>query len=210
MDWFFITMLGLVLFFLFIVLGKYSLSGEIEKGEDHVSCLLNVRSRCRLLGIEWIRSASCNQFHFVLFGRKIPRPRKKADLPRHTIRSGFGSGRMPSRPSVVSVRRLFVRVIRLFHRFDLVRLSLSGTAGLGDPAATGMAFGLLQSLQFAIPGKITLDVEPDFTRRRLEGKGSVHLYFCFITVLVFLFRLGWEYLRIRKSSYPARIRTGFA
>jgi len=210
MDWFFIIAGGLLALFLVIVLGKYSLTGEIEKGEDRVSYLLNVQSRCRLLGIEWIQSTACNRFHLILFGRKIRGFRMKTDPSRRTLRSRPGSGSMRFRPSAESIRRLLFRIIRLVRRFGLDGMSVSGTAGLGDPATTGMAFGMLQSFRFTIPEKVVLDVEPDFARRCFEGKGTVQMHFCLITVLVFLFRLGWDCLRIRKSSNPGRIRTDFA
>jgi len=89
------------------------------------------------------------------------------------------AGRRPG----VDVRRMFCALpdflgglLRVF-RFD--RLEIEGVFGLGDPADTGAAYGMiapsLMAAGYALGRPDAVRVVPDFGRQALEGRGEAEI-----------------------------------
>jgi len=93
--------------------------------------------------------------------------------------------------SVRAVTRLATGILRRV-RIDNVVLDMK--FGLGDPAETGQAFGMLAPMIYgsvALP-RTCLRVEPDFGRITLRGHGRFAVSLIPITLLPLLARFGWS------------------
>lgn len=83
----------------------------------------------------------------------------------------------------------------------LQRLRVHGSWGAGDPAQTGMAYGLLQATEWARPSRLDLRVTPDFVSTGFRGdlELRLHLYPGLLAALVcrFLAHALWRALTRR-------------
>lgn len=89
-------------------------------------------------------------------------------------------------------------------------LALSGRFGFEDPAQTGQICGLLWPLSAALPGRIRVDVRPDFTASSTSGSAKfvvhVHLGYILLLCLKFGFAVGRRWIWTQLRRLPARIR----
>lgn len=91
---------------------------------------------------------------------------------------------------------------RLARTFRFRRLHLEGAFGLVDPAATGGIFGCLQGIGPLLPGRLRLDLCPDFTEPGARGRLhlAIHFYLGRALLLAALFAvwLAWRLLVLRR------------
>ena len=112
-----------------------------------------------LLGVGGKISDSGSRYHFVVGAREIL---KLKAAPR-VLRPGFykSPGKSRKLRSLRFWKKPFVVFCRCM-RFD--RLGVHVRLGLGDPALTGMVFGLLSAINSALPERHVITPEWDFTR----------------------------------------------
>ena len=109
------------------------------------------------------------------------------------------------------VTRPALRLLRALGRAVRIRqLDVSAEVGLADPAQTGQLCGLLHPLSDALPGRVRLDLRPDFTETSTSGHAQlvVHVYVGYILVLCLKFALAvarrWVWMKLQ--PLPVRIR----
>ena len=95
----------------------------------------------------------------------------------------------------------------------LVRLRVEGRLGMGDPALTGGAYGLLEGLRGALRTRTALgesgralqiEVTPEFRRKAATGRVDLilhlHLAYLLAVVLRFGVRVAWRWSVVQLSS----------
>lgn len=93
-----------------------------------------------------------------------------------------------------SLRVLTRLATDLLHHVRVDKALLDMTFGLGDPAETGQAFGIVAPLIYsgvALP-RTCLRVEPDFAHTILRGRGDFAVSLIPITLVPLLVRFGWS------------------
>ena len=89
-------------------------------------------------------------------------------------------------------------------------LALSGRFGFEDPAQTGHICGLLWPLSAVLPGRIRVDMRPDFTESSTSGSAKfvvhVHLGYILLLCLKFGLAVGRRWIWMQLRQLPARIR----
>lgn len=121
-------------------------------------------------------------------GRAKPRKAVRTEKPERKV-PGKPRKRFDSRV-IGAVPRLIGNVLGKVH-FD--ELNLDAEFGLGDPAATGEAFGMMTPLLYGLPPseRVSLAVRPDFERTVLSGRIGALIR---VTPLAFVppaIRFGW-------------------
>jgi hypothetical protein len=97
------------------------------------------------------------------------RPRRRKRATRGSKRPSRRRGGRTAPPAGAILRLLRDTLARIRIR----RLRVSGVFGLADPSATGQVYGALCALKHGFPGgAAVLDVGPDFTGPRLEGRAE--------------------------------------
>jgi hypothetical protein len=91
------------------------------------------------------------------------------------------------------------------------RLHLRGRFGFEDPALTGRAYGWLQAAAGLLPGRVRLEVRPDFEATGVSGQAAlrVHLHLGRLLAVLLRFGLhfGWRWLRARLTAPAAAAPT---
>ncbi len=116
--------------------------------------------------------------------------RETQDKARPTERSGKGRRSRINGRMIGALPQLIGDVVGRIHFDDL---DLEGEFGLGDPAATGHAFGAMTPVLYGLSPseRISLDLRPNFDRAVLLGRIGTLIR---ITPLAFLppaLRFGW-------------------
>lgn len=86
---------------------------------------------------------------------------------------------------------------KLVREIAIERLWARIVVGLGDPADTGVLFGQMASLRYALAGWpiLTIDVQPDFTQARLGAEAELALRFTPIRLVPPLVSFGRDLVR---------------
>ncbi|MEL6258003.1 MAG: hypothetical protein AAFQ67_02965 [Pseudomonadota bacterium] len=94
--------------------------------------------------------------------------------------------------SVVDATPSFVRDLTNQVRFE--HLNIDADLGLGDPAATGEAWGWLSPVLYALPPneKIRVCLRPDFANARLDGEATARLRVTPLALAPTALRFGWR------------------
>ncbi|MFA6110307.1 MAG: hypothetical protein WDA75_16195 [Candidatus Latescibacterota bacterium] len=93
----------------------------------------------------------------------------------------------------------------------LRRVRITGSWGAGDPARTGIAFGMLQATGWMHPSRLDLRLLPDFTGAGFRGELELrlHLYPGLVVILAcrFLAQVAWRTLihRWRLADWRPRL-----
>ncbi len=113
--------------------------------------------------------------------KKPPRPKapKEKKSRRRVPRGRF---------TFAKVRDLLSGVIAAIH-FEELRVDAD--FGLGDPADTGQAFGMLAPIMYGTPGCADLQLRPVFDRACLSGQGHLRWRIRPATLLWPFVRFGW-------------------
>jgi len=102
----------------------------------------------------------------------------------------------------------WVFVLRLPNIWRLKYLDLTGSFGFTNPAQTGYAYGYLQALLPLLDRRCTLNLNPDFTTARLDGRLrlAIQLYIGYFVYLLcrFVVQAGYRWLRATWSKRRAR------
>jgi len=123
-------------------------------------------------------------------GKNKDKTRNKA--ARSGFRGRFGK-RLAKGAGWRLLRALPQFVKRELRRIHLDRLSVEGNLGLGDPADTGRLFGYLMPLNHALRlPRARIDLRPDFTRLRCDGRAEAALRLVPLALLIPLAQLGWR------------------
>ena len=193
------TAIGGVLgfFFLFcILLGRYVLSAEAALSVDGMRCCLRLASAFRFWGLEWNRTPEGTDWRVILFGVRIRCPRSRVVLSG-SEKDGMGvRSRRHRSVSAPTLRKIVSSAMRFFRLFRLERFFFRGTVGLGNPAATGTAYALFQSVRFLFPETVDLHIFPHYTRRIVQGDAFIRLRFYMGCVVFFLLRTAFGALII--------------
>lgn len=89
-------------------------------------------------------------------------------------------------------------IVELLARVRIRRLRVRAVVGLADPAETGHLYGLLCPLKYGLPGGSALiDVTPDFSGPRLEGRAEGVVSLVPLALVPPLMRFGWRAVRAR-------------
>lgn len=134
-----------------------------------------------------------------LFGRYGPRipikkgpPRPKIEKPHKekSRKKRRSSSRDPRALASAGLRF----VIDLLGCIRVGRLNVHAHFGLGDPAMTGEAFGMLSPLMYAAPAfpGVQVHVVPDFDRTVLTGAADIAFSVVPIRLFGPVIRLGWH------------------
>jgi hypothetical protein len=186
-----------VILCLAVLLGRYRLEGEIEAGSGRFFRRFRLVSAGRLFGFEWDGRSAQGSLFLLLFALRI---RIRASQTRRKPRaSGVSAFEKIRRRRPQQVREVLKWLIRMVRAVRLDKLSISGTFGLADPALTGWAFGIMQSIRCLLPERFVLDVEPDFTTRTIQGKAAFAAGFWLPSVLAASFRTAWKGIGIRRK-----------
>ena len=120
-------------------------------------------------------------------GRTAKDPeRKKGTMWRKRASSGGGARMATALPRLI---------LRLLSRIRFHQLEIDGDLGLGDPADTGQAFGLIAPFAYALPHAQTrIAIRPDFAQARMEGRLAAEFRVTPAALLPPLARFGWQAL----------------
>lgn len=104
--------------------------------------------------------------------REKPEPARRDK--RRSNRLGSALAMMRAKGFVAACRRFARRALRAVR---LRELRAHGRVGLGDPADTGLAIGMLSPMLvlLSVPANSDVRLEPDFERERLEGEVALRL-----------------------------------
>lgn len=133
------------------------------------------------------------------FGRYGPRiPIKKGPPRPKTEETRKEKTRTKRRSAPRDPRALFSAVLRfvtdLLGCIRVGRLNVDAHFGLGDPAMTGEAFGMLSPMIYAAPAfpGVHVRIVPDFDRTVLTGAADIAFSVVPIRLLGPIIRLGWH------------------
>lgn len=119
--------------------------------------------------------------------KRHPKASKKATLKRRT----------PTRKSRIDVAVVLRLLTDILGCINIGRLNVDARFGLGDPAATGQAFGTLAPVIYgtsALRG-FRVHAVPVFDRPVLSGAAEIAFSVIPITLLGPAFRFGWSIIR---------------
>jgi hypothetical protein len=185
------------LLILAVLFGPYTLRIQYVRTGPCSDARVRMRSVGGLVGLDWLSDGSDSTFNLVLFRKALRISGRGRELPEtEDEAAGAGSNRPAGYRRLLNIRRLRVifkvgsnalgKIIRVF---DLERAGMSIRFGTGNPAATGMLFGLVQTL-ISVPGtRFAMDVVPDFACRKLEGEADLTLRFTMLRLAAVLFRV---------------------
>jgi hypothetical protein len=182
---FWIFSCGFVLFSA-VLLGRYRLEGDVEAQPGRTGCRFRLVSAGGILGIEWNGLPRQGGLFLVVFGKKV-KIRGSVSFPKAKTLSASGSRkhRGLSAGMILEILKQSVRLIRSVH---VDHAELCGTIGLENPAVTGWAFGMIQSIRYLIPERFIFDVKPDFMNKTVQGKALFRVSFWMPAVIAAVFR----------------------
>jgi hypothetical protein len=163
--WILAAALGTLLFLVILLAVPVDLVFQVEKGVE-------LRSRVRvgwLFGLVW-KDLTGREKKPKPKKKKKPKPKKKKS--REPFLAFLGAEGF--------LLRLFGLVRRLFRLLKVRQLDLDLTVGLGDPADTGMLFGVVGPAAACLgslsPGDV--QIRPDFVEESFRGhfKGDVRVF----------------------------------
>jgi hypothetical protein len=185
------------------LLGWYTLCVRLVKSESDKEAVLSLTSAGMWFGIEWSTS---NRFRLVLFGKRLAPVSGQARQARSKPVSGQEvdarrGHKAPKRrfhlnASVVDLVQAFRAVFRVIH---VERLHADLTIGTGNPAATGILYGLAGLLTIPDEERFRFSCRPDFTGNTWGGRADLALRFAMVRVLVALVRVRLMLHRGRHS-----------
>ncbi|UCE07848.1 MAG: DUF2953 domain-containing protein [bacterium] len=198
-----LLILFLMVFLTFFML-PYSIRMILEKESDAILYAVYVRSWQNLLSIEWIKKDDQQYIRLKLIKiciqKKIGlldlvekdqidkqlKPQKKNRIKQRRMYCTIAN-------TVIDSPRLLLQFIRIFH---LKLFEISGHFGTNDPAYTGIAYGLMQSLYLLNWNRIHVSVTPDFHEKICEGSINLMFHFMFFRFLWWLMHAGIRFLWI--------------
>ena len=176
-----------------------------------------------MIGVHLFREPSGWRLGPVIMGLRLPGiPLKSGTIPSASPDSAPAEAPSPAAPGhprrpsrawtrvrwqdwVTPTRRLLSALPGVIR---LRRLRVHGSWGAGDPAQTGVVYGLLQATEWLRPSRLDLRVTPDFVSAGFRGdlELRLHLYPGLLAALVcrFLVHACWRALarRWRQVSRP--------
>jgi hypothetical protein len=177
-----------------VLFGPYTLGIHFVRTGPSSDARVRIRSVWGLVGMDWLLNGSDSSFHLILFGKAAHIPGRGRGLEETEHEAARKDSNRPAGESrTLNVRRLRVifrvgwnalgKIVRVF---QLERAGINIRFGTGNPATTGMLFGLAQSFN-SVPGKgFAIDVVPDFVRRKLEGEADLTLRFTMLRLAAVL------------------------
>ncbi len=85
------------------------------------------------------------------------------------------------------------------HIFHLKHMDLSGSFGFIDPVKTGFTYGYFQALHPLVDHRLNLNINPDFTTARIQGRLNlaIHLYLGYFVYILcrFAIHAGFRWLK---------------
>lgn len=120
---------------------------------------------------------------------KPAKPREKKTRKEPKRRKGWrgkGSARMAG--EIPALLRGLLRQI------ELEEFRLSGRFGTGDPADTGVVFGMVSPILYGLPARrrVSVELKPDFDEACLDGRLRAALRITPITLLPPILRFSWR------------------
>jgi hypothetical protein len=203
-----------VLCVLFVLLGRYSLEIRFSRSGAGSDLRLSLRSLASILGVDYHFSES--RVRIVFFGGGIVFPARKrsgamdseAESEPRSVRSETGEKRR-IRVSAFGkwIRRGLPFLKKAVREFRFERLDMNLRFGTGDPASTGMLYGLAQCVLSIPVERCRAELTPDFTERKLEGRAELAVRFVLIRLVAILvvegIRLKFALWRSAKRAVPA-------
>jgi hypothetical protein len=193
------------------VLGWYRVHLQLSCLSGQLSYKMSICPWVRFLNFEFYKEKAG---HF--FGIRLAR--KKIFTKQVRLHSKDRTREETERPPIRSLKmkRSFHCYLKRFrHRFypavravirsiQFRRLDLKGRMGFKTPAATGTVFGCVQSFQYLFSEKVSIDLEPDFSRQRSEYSLNLQLQ-CVLFVLLWrimvsVVNAGWMYLKCKNYT----------
>jgi len=157
-----------------------------------------------LFHIVWtqVRGESQLSFRILRFGFQPSTQKKKKEEGK--VRSDKKKKRkklsLPFLHRIITIiPRHIRRLIRIFNiQEGLCYLRL----GVGDPARTGQIYGVVHAMQFLLPQRIVLCIEPDFSQTVVVGEALLKIRFTVLRIigiaLSAIIQMGWKRIRHKK------------
>ncbi len=193
----------IILFFILFVL-PFGIGIRIGKKEEATSYSVFVSSWQHIIGIEWNGEGGWQSVRLKIFniaflkkasqrqppkskqnGQQSSAPKKNKNKKKHMV--------CVIANSIVHSPKWILRLIKTFH---LKALEVRGDLSMHDPACTGAAYGLIQSLYLFNSSKVHLSVMPNFYKRKCEGSINLEFQFLFSQLLGYLLLAGVRFLWI--------------
>jgi hypothetical protein len=189
-----------ILLALFLVLALTNLLGPYSIRIRAAGCVDAVRAQAVLVsagscfGVEW---KSDGPVRLVVLGLRWKLGRAAGDRPRKDGRTDSASSGPDERGGQVRGSGFSVRnALRLLRAaggaVQLDRMHACIRLGTGNPAVTGMLFGLAQALGSGWGGRISIRMDPDFTGRMMAGTVEADARFVLIRLLARLVKARSE------------------
>jgi hypothetical protein len=188
----FTIVLALILGVLFILLGRYSLQIRFYGSDAVLGVCISFRSLGSIWGLDYEFPES--RLRLIFLDKGIGFLRKKdseasetgeeAEIPPDRVKTKKRRIRFPSPGRLITEGWPYVKkILRALH-FE--RLALSLHFGTGDPATTGMLYGLAQAVLPTRIERFEAELVPDFIERKLEGKADLAVRFLLIQLIALL------------------------
>jgi hypothetical protein len=176
------------------LLGPYSIRIRAAGGVDAIRAHAVLVSAGSCFGVEW---KSDGPMRLVVLGLRWKLGRGAGDRPRNGGRTGSapsGSDRAERRtPGAGLSVRNSLRLLRAAGgAIHLDRMHACIRLGTGNPAVTGMLFGLAQALGSGYGGRVSMRMDPDFTGGTLTGTVEAEARFVLVRLLARLVRARSE------------------
>jgi hypothetical protein len=179
---------------LFILLGPYRISILFIQVERNRSIGLRVTSWMQLYGLEWLRGEEGNSFRLILFNKSLRRMvkcTKNGRTEEKIQKSGKNKLKMKLLHAAVrTVPRAVDRLIHLIKRIKIERLNIKGRFGLGNPASTGKAFGLVAALRCLEGGRFSTELIPEFRKKTTDVRVDLILRMVMANFMLWLICTG--------------------
>ncbi len=196
-----------VLIFIFIL--PYQIGIVLNILHDTQSFNIHFQSWQNFLCVEWTKKGYQTTIQFrllnILINRRIvqfnhvhKRLMKEKSTQKKIHHRNWKRTVCIIRHVVSHSPELFCRFMRIFHFKDL---SIRGDFSTGDPASTGIVYGLIQALCFVEKEHLHLSIMPHFQEKTCEG--TVRLIFCFMLMplLWWVACAGIRFMRILRTCH---------
>lgn len=198
---------GCLIYFLL----PYSAGITLNKEGSLTSYTIFIQSWQNVVSIEWIRKNGRQIVQFRLakmtiqkrIGQSAKSRKKQIDKQSNTQKKIMKKWKRLYCIIVnlfLDFPRMLFRFLAVFH---LEILEIKGNFGTQNPASTGMAYGVIQSLNLFCRNRVHLSVRPDFLEKKHEGSIVLIFHFIFFRLLWWLIQSG---VRILLSSVRCRFK----
>lgn len=204
MTWIFIAA-PIILFFI-LFLGPARLCVRWASAPDKPKIAVRFNLWKNVLGFIWMRENGVNCFIGLVFAWPLLRIRRPVcKIKEHPAPAEKKIEKKSRKQQFCFIGRLTgmapTILRRLFRCLNIVRFRLHGNIGLDNPAHTGLAYGIVQSLRPFQNEKVNIEFMPVFQQNTLDCQADIMLRVIMAQLLFVAIRtgirVGWLYRRCR-------------